>query len=217
MQKNSLEDYIGAIYRLRSSNSEPLPLNKLQEHFGFSPISIHEMVTKLDQQGLIHYVPYKGVRLSKKGEEAACNLIRRHRIWERFLTDSLKVSWGESHEIACQLEHAAPDWITERLTVLIGNPESCPHGDRIPPVDAGLPGQEISRVEFTGKYWISMISPEIPAFLDRLQELGLMPGSAIEVTEITDEGYTIQQEDKKIVLSSELIKTVWVTPHSLHS
>jgi DtxR family transcriptional regulator, Mn-dependent transcriptional regulator len=214
MQKNSLEDYIGAIYRLRPANGDPLPLNRLQDYFGFSPISIHEMVTKLDQQGLIVYLPYKGVRLSRKGEEAASNLIRRHRIWERFLTDQLNVAWDESHEIAGELEHAAPDWITERLANLIGNPEACPHGDWIPSVDGKHIESEDTQVESPGCYRISKVSPEVPVYLSRLQELELMPGNDIEVTLISDKGFTIRKDGKNILLPTELINTVWVKPHS---
>lgn len=214
MQKNSLEDYIGAIYRLRSSFEVTLPLYKLQEYFGFSPISIHEMVTKLDQQGFIKYIPYKGVLLSEKGEEAASNLIRRHRIWERFLTDQLKVSWGDSHEIAGELEHAAPDWVTEKLSALLGNPESCPHGDSIPPVDQAGKGCRLENVTNQGSYVISMISPEIPAYLDQLQEAGLQPGNVIEVEHISDKGLSIRKNDVKIFLSPEITSTVWVLPHA---
>ncbi|MHC1785102.1 MAG: metal-dependent transcriptional regulator [Anaerolineaceae bacterium] len=213
MQNNSLEDYIGAIYRLRNSEGEPLPLNKLQEYFGFSPISIHEMITKLNRAELIIYLPYKGVRLSVKGEEIASNLVRRHRIWERFLTDQLKVSWGESHEIAGQLEHAAPDWVTEKLAQLLGNPESCPHGDRIPPVNLSHLEDEVWQVDSVGKFRISKISPEIPAFLDRLQELDLMPGNEIEVDLISPEGVTIKKGAKKYQLSTDIINTIWIRPY----
>lgn len=212
MQKNSLEDYIGAIYRLRKDNGEPLPLNRLQEYFGFSPISIHEMVTKLDQQELIEYLPYKGVRLSEKGETVAASLIRRHRIWERFLTDSLGVSWGESHELAHELEHAAPDWVTERLAGLLGNPESCPHGDLIPSEESIAPEMKPFQVNSTGRFQIVKISPEIPAYLERLQRDGLMPGDEIEVKGINETGVLINKNGENQFLPNDLIKTVWVNP-----
>jgi DtxR family Mn-dependent transcriptional regulator len=210
MQKNNQEDYIGAIYRLRAGADEPLPLNQLQAYFGFSPISIHEMVKKLDHDGLIVYLPYKGVRLSEKGEEAASNLIRRHRIWERFLADVLKVSWGESHEIAHELEHAAPDWVTEKLANLLGNPDSCPHGDQIPSVDRPGSEPEVCQLQYAGKYQISKISPEIPAFLEQLEELDLVPGKEIEVELISPEGVTIKKGTEKFQLSADIIKTIWI-------
>lgn len=210
MQKNSLEDYIGAIYRLRKDSEELLPLHRLQEYLGFSPISIHEMVTKLDRQELIEYLPYKGVRLLEKGEDAASNLIRRHRIWERFLTDSLEVSWSESHRIAHELEHAAPDWVTERVAALLGYPESCPHGDRIPPVDGSRSESELCQVESPGKYRVVKISPEFPVFLERLQEMELAPGIEIEVTQVTGEGAAIRINHNDYYLPGELAKTVWV-------
>jgi Mn-dependent DtxR family transcriptional regulator len=49
------------------ADGSPLPLGDLQEHFGFSPISIHEMIQKLVQRGLVEYLPYKGVVLTPSG------------------------------------------------------------------------------------------------------------------------------------------------------
>jgi Mn-dependent DtxR family transcriptional regulator len=55
--RERVEDYLGAIYRLRDDPESPVPLSALGEHFGFSPVSIHEMVQKLSQQGWIRYYP----------------------------------------------------------------------------------------------------------------------------------------------------------------
>ncbi len=127
----SIEDYLGAIFRLQRGGGLPLPLGELQELFGFSPISIHEMVQKLVQRGLAEYLPYKGVLLTPIGYDLAASLVRRHRIWECFLANELQVSIGEAHHLAGDLEHAAPDWITERLFNHLGQPSSCPHGSDI--------------------------------------------------------------------------------------
>ena len=113
--------------------TSPVPLSVLGEYFGFSPVSIHEMVQKLSQRGWIVYHPYRGVTLTESGEEVALALLRRHRLWERFLTDMLHVPWDEAHEMAGNLEHAAPESVTERLAELLGDPDSCPHGEPIPP------------------------------------------------------------------------------------
>jgi DtxR family Mn-dependent transcriptional regulator len=127
------EEYLGAIFRLRQDAETALPLSQLQLYFGYSPISIHEMVQKLTAQGLVAYQPYHGVILTADGEGIGRDLVRRHRLWERFLTDLLGFPADSVHDIAGQLEHAAPQEVTERLARLLGNPESCPHGDPIPP------------------------------------------------------------------------------------
>ena len=92
------------------------------------------MIVKLEAQALLIYQPYKGVLLTEKGEQLAASLIRRHRIWERFLVDTLNFLPEDVHNLADQLEHAAPEEVTNRLSEFLGNPELCPHGSLIPPI-----------------------------------------------------------------------------------
>ena len=132
MTQKHAEEYLGAVFRLRKGPEDALPLPRLQAYFGFSPISIHEMVQKLAEQGFVVYIPYRGVVLSKAGEQVAAALVRRHRIWERFLTDLLAIPADSVHQVADQLEHAAPELVTERLSRLLGQPDACPHGSLIP-------------------------------------------------------------------------------------
>src|SRR5512145_2030790 len=133
MQLERAEEYLAGIYRLRAAAGTPLPLSQLTEYFNFSPVSVHEMVVKLGNQGWATYHPYQGVTLTADGEAIAVALVRRHRLWERFLTDKLEIPWEEAHEIAERLEHAASEHVTERLARFLGEPESCPHGEPIPP------------------------------------------------------------------------------------
>jgi DtxR family transcriptional regulator, Mn-dependent transcriptional regulator len=135
MRTLNTEDYLGAIFRLRKTLGSPLPLSRLKEYFGYSPISIHEMITKLEENNLVKYIPYKGVMLTLEGEKIGSALVRRHRIWERFLTDTLGIPLDTAHEVAGNLEHAAPETITEKLSDFLGNPDHCPHGSEIPEKD----------------------------------------------------------------------------------
>jgi DtxR family Mn-dependent transcriptional regulator len=132
MGQEHIEEYLGVIYRLREGADTPLPLARMQEYFNYSLISIHEMVQKLENQALVSYTPYRGVILTEAGEKIATALVRRHRIWERFLNDLLKIPEDVVHIVAGQLEHAAPELVTERLADLLGQPDACPHGSVIP-------------------------------------------------------------------------------------
>ena len=55
MAQKHAEEYLGAVFRLRKGPGDALPLPRLQTYFGFSPISIHEMVQKLEEQGYSLY------------------------------------------------------------------------------------------------------------------------------------------------------------------
>lgn len=136
MSSEAIEMYIGTIYRLRESPHRPVSLRKIQQYFQFSPISIHEMIVRLEEQGYLLYQPYKGVLLTETGDRLANSLIRRHRIWERFLVDALNFPPDQAHQLADQLEHASSEEVTDRLSSFLGFPETCPHGSFIPPITA---------------------------------------------------------------------------------
>lgn len=133
----SEEDYIKAIYELKEmpDSDEYVGNQALVKHFKHSPQSVNEMVKKLVEKNMLEYKPYKGTRLTDLGMVKAIELIRKHRIWEVFLTDSLGYSWDEVHGDAELLEHITSQKLEERLYNYLGRPKTCPHGNVIPGLD----------------------------------------------------------------------------------
>lgn len=205
----SIEDYLGAIYRLQNKGSDPLPLGVLQDFFGFSPISIHEMVQKLTQRGLAEYQPYRGVRLTSIGIETAEALVRRHRIWECFLANELQVPIDEAHQLAGNLEHAAPDWITEKLFIHLGEPGNCPHGSKIGESSPGLLETQLDKVEINREMIISRIYPEKESVLLFAREVGLHPGQKVKVLQIGASNRKIMLDDSEVQISDETLSCIW--------
>jgi len=207
----SIEDYLGAIYRMEPINRQPLPLVELQQHFGFSPISIHEMIQKLVQRGLAEYIPYKGVRLSDTGRNTAAALVRRHRIWECFLANELKVPIDEAHHLAHDLEHAAPDWITERLFEHIGEPESCPHGSEI--TEQALSNVDIPLTDCeTGRFYrLTRISPENNQSLKLARQYGLFPGETVRIMDHIENHFSVEINGSDKNVQSEELAYFWGT------
>lgn len=93
------------------------------------------MIKKLSDKGVAHYRPYKGVSLTGHGQQIALTLIRKHRLWEVFLVNTLDFSWDEVHEVAEQLEHIKSGKLVDRLDKFLGYPQTDPHGDPIPSKD----------------------------------------------------------------------------------
>ncbi|MGC9469844.1 MAG: metal-dependent transcriptional regulator [Anaerolineae bacterium] len=191
MLKERVEEYLGAIYRLRAGPGTPVPLSELTEYFGFSPVSVHEMVQKLDDRGWVVYHPYRGVTLTEKGEGVAKAVLRRHRLWERFLTDSLGISWDEAHVIAGRLEHVATESVTERLAAFLGEPKACPHGGPIPPGTGPSSTHRLRSLEVGTEAEIVRIAPETSELLRRVAERDLLPGRRVEI---------VAQEEAKTAL-----------------
>jgi DtxR family transcriptional regulator, Mn-dependent transcriptional regulator len=205
----SIEDYISAIYHLQNADSELLPLGLLQDFFGFSPISIHEMVQKLVQRGLVDYQPYHGVKLTSIGKEAAEALVRRHRIWECFLANKLQVPLDEAHLLAGDLEHVVPDWVTERLFIHLGEPGFCPHGSKIGGSKQMTSEICLKDVEIGHHLMITRIQQEKESVLIETSNLGLLPGKKIQVILKEFQKMKVKAENQEMQLTGEPLSCIW--------
>ncbi|MBR7504168.1 metal-dependent transcriptional regulator, partial [Mycobacterium tuberculosis] len=76
--------------------------------------------------------------LTAAGETIAVSMVRRHRLIETFLVESLGYSWDEVHDEAESLEHAASDLLIDRIDEFLGHPAADPHGDPIPGPDGAV-------------------------------------------------------------------------------
>lgn len=205
----SIEDYLGAIYRMQKQSESPLPLGDLQEHFGFSPISIHEMIQKMVQRGLVVYLPYKGVLLTSSGMAVAAALVRRHRVWESFLVNSLQVPIDEAHNLAHDLEHATPDWITERLYDHLAKPEACPHGNSIEKSIDAPRGISLNTGKTGQVFQLTQIFPEETSALKMARETGLLPGEIVRITKIDSNTTSFEIHGEEQNLLTEDLAYFW--------
>lgn len=129
------EDYLKAIYE--NNGIHEFVANKtLSAHLGVSPASVTEMVEKLQNDGLIEYKPYTGVKLTQDGLNQTVLIIRNHRIIETFLYEKLGYSLHDLHHLSEELEHVKDSVFFSKLYEFLGEPETCPHGGIIPTQDS---------------------------------------------------------------------------------
>lgn len=182
----SYEMYLKAVLELTPPEGM-VPVTSLAERLGVATVSASEMVHRLQDQGMIDHEPYKGVRLSAKGQEVADRVIRSHRLWERFLVDSLGLDWAASHDFACELEHLADPQVVDALEVLLGHPATCPHGNPIDVTSASRSSKDEKTLDGLkpGEAGIVVaIHPESASVLEAVRERRLMPGAQVEVLDI---------------------------------
>jgi DtxR family Mn-dependent transcriptional regulator len=125
------ENYLKAIFHLQVE-TENVSTNALALRLDTRPASITDMMKKLSAKGLLHYKPYYGFGLTAEGRKAALLIIRRHRLWEYFLSEKLQFGWNEVHEVAEELEHVSSKKLIDKLDAYLGFPAFDPHGDPIP-------------------------------------------------------------------------------------
>ena len=68
----SEEMYLVTIARLKETELEgPVPLSQLASELEVLNVSVNQMVRKLEETGLVVYLPYKGVDLTESGVQLA--------------------------------------------------------------------------------------------------------------------------------------------------
>ena len=212
----SAEMYLKTIREL-TSNTELIPISQLAERLGISNVSATEMVHRMKDHGLVEHQPYKGIRLTEIGAKQAKQVVRRHRLWERFLTDELGLPWEDVHDLACDLEHASDPRVTEALAQLLGEPETCPHGNPIPDNNGhcedlrGLPLDQLSEGQ---RATLVRVHPESSALLAYLVTHGLLPGSELQIMEVNrfDRLWTLRVGNNLEMISNSIAKRMLVVP-----
>lgn len=187
MITQAVEEYMEAIYKLSLADG-PVIAARLAERMKVSPPTVADMLRRLAENGLAKSNRRDGVTLTKKGQEMAETLVRRHRLWERFLTDVLGLDWGAVHEEACRLEHAMSPQVEERLAQILGNPDTCPHGYPIPGTKGAKKREKevkpLSSLGVGEDVVIERVEEEEPQLLQYLASLGLLPNAKVRIKEI---------------------------------
>lgn len=132
------ENYLKAIFHLEEENHKMVSTNAIAEKLQTKASSVTDMIKKLAEKQLAHYIKYQGVTLTEKGKETAIEIVRKHRLWEVFLVEKLNFSWDEVHEVAEQLEHIKSKKLIQQLDLFLGSPTSDPHGDPIPDANGNM-------------------------------------------------------------------------------
>lgn len=219
-----VEEYLQAIYNL-AMEGEPVVGARLAERFGVSPPTVTATLKRMRADGLLADT-HGEVALSDEGVAAAESSLRRHRLCERFLAETLGMDWVEAHEQAHHLEHALTPEIEASMVAKLGNPRTCPHGNPIPgagfdpltylreqnavrlsDAPAGRPFRVVS---------ISEMVEDETALLRYLGERGVRPGAALRVVEHAPGGgptvARLDRDGQTVALAHAVAHKLWVAP-----
>jgi DtxR family Mn-dependent transcriptional regulator len=185
MTSISKEDYLKTLYMLSVDADSRVSTLAIANRLGISNAATSEMAKRLGDFGLVKYVRYKGVQLTKKGEKSALEVIRRHRLWEMFLMETLDLSWNEIHEEAEILEHNSSDFLMEQIDSYLDFPKFDPHGDPIPDSNGKLPEMpenvKLKDAEVGERYRIVRVDHRHKELVDYFLKLKLKLNQEIEV------------------------------------
>lgn len=216
MHSYTEENYLKAIFKIAEMADGKVSTNAIAEKLNTKASSVTDMIKKLADKKLIMYEKYQGVRLTQEGETIAVQTIRKHRLWEFFLVNTLGFKWDEVHEIAEELEHINSSQLVDKLDAFLGFPQYDPHGDPIPSKD-GLFHKHTSLplVSFLQGETVLLtgVIDHSSAFLQYVDAIGLELGCILHIQEIMsfDKSLTVLlNNEKKIFISQQVAKNLLV-------
>lgn len=189
--------------------------NALAEKLNTKAASVTDMMKKLSAKGLLNYTPYYGFTLSHEGKKIAVAIVRRHRLWEFFLSDRLKFDWREVHSIAEELEHVSSKKLIDKLDEYLGFPQADPHGDPIPDSKGRIAASHAIPLVDLGinrPAEILQVTNQSDEILEHLHEKQLSIGVVIEVKKVFafDQSLEIKRKNKMVTITKELAKSLLV-------
>jgi len=212
---SAIEEYLEGIYRLQERSVGAARTSDIVKLLQVAPGTVTNTVERLEKEGLLTHAPYKGVKLTEKGRKIAIDVIRRHRLSERLLTEILHVKWSEAHKIACRLEHSFTGDLVKKLEKTLRHPKTCPHGNPIPTQCGGIIEEKsdpLTNLKPKEKSVLVKITDEKQEVLDYLNTLGLTPEALLEVVEKApfNGPITVKINGKKQALSFEIASIIYV-------
>jgi DtxR family Mn-dependent transcriptional regulator len=217
MLSQAVEDYVKVIYRLQEDDQgKGVSTTRISDAMQVAPASVTSMVKRLAGMGLLDYNSHRGVILTHAGEKVALEIIRHHRLIELYLSEVLGYSWDEVHDEAEHLEHHISEQFEERIFELLGRPTHDPHGDPIPTKDGIMPESfdtPLSEIDAGMKVWVRRVSDRDPELLRYLSEIGLIPGTEVN---LTSKGpfkgpIHLELDNKELVIGFEVADRVFVS------
>jgi DtxR family Mn-dependent transcriptional regulator len=211
----SEENYLKAIFHLQQADGT-VTTNALAEKLQTKPASVTDMMKKLNAKKLLHYKPYYGFSLSTEGKKIALLIVRRHRLWEYFLSEKLKFDWNEVHVLAEELEHVSSKQLIDRLDEYLGFPQFDPHGDPIPDHRGKMkPVNKIPLLElpFNLIAEVRQVTNQSKELLEILAHKNITIGTKLEVKKHFHFDHSIELKIKNntITISEQLAKNIFVT------
>jgi DtxR family transcriptional regulator, Mn-dependent transcriptional regulator len=201
------EEYLQVVYWLEEAGL-PITGANIARAMRVSAPTVHEMIGRLEEDGYVTRADDKSLAFTESGKEQAAQIVRRHRLIERFLTDVFDIPWDQVHEEAERLEHWMSPVVEERMLKAIGDAKTCPHGH---PIFEGEreQGVPLADVEEGAQVRVLRFENEAEDLLHYLRDSGLKPGLEGKLAESGDE-VVVQADGDRHTVTRSVAETVSV-------
>ena len=188
----AFEEYCEAIWELKEDDVDVIQA-RVAERLHVSRPAVSEMMKRMHGEGFVQ-LDGSVINLTADGRRLAEQVVRRHRLAERLLTDILGLSWADAHLEAGKWEHVISDPVERAINRLLDNPTTCPHGNPIPGSSYAAPATvALSDIAVGAEFTVTRIPEELeftPGLLDFLEDASVLPGRSGVVTAVSPDGTT---------------------------
>jgi DtxR family transcriptional regulator, Mn-dependent transcriptional regulator len=204
------EEYLQSLYWLYEAGL-PMTGANLARALQLSAPTVSEMVGRLERDGYIQRDPNRTISFTESGRADAEQIVSRHRMIERFLTDVVGVPWDDVHEEAEHLEHAMTPRFEAYVRATVGDAGTCPHGHPIR-VGQRIEGVPLGDCEIGASIRVLRFENEAEDLLHYLKRAGLEVALTGTVTAKDAEHVTITSDaGDPVELTASVAETVSVT------
>ena len=218
LRDETIHHYLETIFYIAHEGEVVRP-GRIAEWQGVSAPTVSTTLQRLEKGGWITIAPDRSVTTTESGEALASQVVRHHRLLERWLTDTLGLDWAKADEEAQRLAPGLTDEVADRLAENLGGPSTCPHGNVIPgmavPYGALTSLAELPAGSSATIQRISEVAEhDAPQVLRQLEAIGIVPGAVVRV----DEGgagvgaLALTIGDETVALGFDVAHLVWAEP-----
>ncbi|MUK02538.1 dihydrofolate reductase [Vibrio cholerae] len=196
---DTTEMYLRTILELEEENIVALRA-RIAERLRHSGPTVSQTIGRMERDGLVVVSGDRHLELTPVGRRRATEVMRKHRLAERLLSDVIGLDWAYVHDEACRWEHVMSERVERRLYELLGQPSESPYGNPIPGLAAigGIESELFTDGVVTLLSAMGTYSPDRrvtlvrlaepiqvdPELLTQLDEGGLRPGAQLNLESV---------------------------------
>lgn len=173
-----------------------------------------QMLDRMQQQGLV-IARGQEFHLTAEGERVARQVVRAHRLLERYFADEARLPLRQVHAAAERGEHTlTPDQVNA-LSASLGHPRQDPHGDPIPGPDGDIsPARDTPVTAWPKEQFgrIAHLEDEPPLALAQILAEGLRIGQVVRIVESTPERVVLTDGENEFRLAPAVAANVFLAP-----
>ena len=136
---DTTEMYLRTVLELEEEGIVPLRA-RISERLGHSGPTVSQTVGRMERDGLIVVTDDRSLALTEAGRQKAVDVMRKHRLAERLLSDVIGLDWAYVHEEACRWEHVMSERVERKILAMLPEHRESPYGTPIPGLDELLAG-----------------------------------------------------------------------------